>query len=547
MRGLALPSLDLTIRARNLHALSTAAPAIASRLARVRPPDNLQCVIARDGRPTYRWSDAAGRTGWLGRTTMPAVRANALADVFQPGAGNVAIVHAGQGELIRALLSRLSPLQAVFVVEPDATALDLVLTLHDFSQSIAEGRLCLFGGDTAWDDLEAHLLENAGYLVPDRIVSWPWFSPRDVADISDRLTRTAGAVTAHRRKQLDAARQAGPRHDADLLILAPESAGDGAAVAHGLCDAARRLGRSMAARIADRPSQRDAGLAARTILETRAARTILIDAARAQLPTPLPDNANLTTWLTYEAALTREWLAQMGRGDTLVVPYASWRAKAAANDIDASRVLCIPPGARPDASPRPDPPPAAVAARDVGLVLASHEALWNAAIACRDRKLSPWSDAQTDGLLREAESASGVRLTNDEVRDAIRARIRSVLGPGVEWNAYLSVWRECFAEDSGIAMLFLPVEGRVDSAMLDGAANGIPLFVRSHPGENADDGWPGFVDRASVNTFSTPAELRAALARFREQPADFSARAAAARQQVRRYHTWENRLAALLQ
>lgn len=479
---------------------------------------------------------------------MPAVRAEALADIFQPGLGNVALIDVGQGRLVRALLDRIHAIQAVFVIEQDAAALAMVLRLHDFAADIDAGRLCVFAGPRAWEQLADFMRAREGYLAPDRVVSWPWYEPGDVAEISNRLSRLSDEAAKSRHSAIETARGAA-RAAVRLLLLAPEARETGPGVAAGLVGAARRMEWTHRAVIVDRPSRRHPAVMVRAILETDAEWSILVDAVRDRLPEPLPDAARVHVWLSDAAMVTEELVRRIGPRDRLIVPDHAAMEQARALGFDAARTHCAPPGADADAVVPSTPAAVAVDAEAVGLTLASHAALWDATARRIERGIGAWREEQAEAFLSSGEADSGVKLTSDEVRQAILHRVRGVLGPGVEANAYLHVWRNQFPADAGAGgpVLLLPAGGRVNAPLLNAAAAGRVLFVRAHPGQSDRDGWASFLDaKAHVATFASPRELDAALRAYRKNAAPFEDRAAAARAHVLARHTWSHRLEAAL-
>jgi hypothetical protein len=189
---------DVAIFENNLFALSKYQPEGIDRLRESCGPLTLCPARGRDGAATFAWTDEGGLTQWLGRTTMPTVRAAALADAFQAGDGNVLLAGFGQGAEVDLLLKRFAPHQAVMVVEDCPWAAACVLKLYDFSAALRGGRLLVFSGADAWQTLEQFLAHHDGYLEPQRILSWPWFNAQQATEVSQRLKAINARLAAHR-------------------------------------------------------------------------------------------------------------------------------------------------------------------------------------------------------------------------------------------------------------------------------------------------------------------------------------------------------------
>ena len=81
----------------NLSALEGYLPGLAQRLGRVDIPSTVRRVRGRDQSETFRIDDGNGRGHYLGRTSMPRVRAVALVDGFAPDGSNVLLPEMGTG------------------------------------------------------------------------------------------------------------------------------------------------------------------------------------------------------------------------------------------------------------------------------------------------------------------------------------------------------------------------------------------------------------------------------------------------------------------
>lgn len=178
------PPPDPALLAHNLDALQPAHPDLALRLASFDlTPFNPQPALTRDGQLSYRLTRPDGKTYWLGRSSVPGVRASVLMEQFDPGQGNVLLPGIGEGTEIETLLTRLKPPRTVFVWESELINIRLTLALHDFSAGLRAGRLVLLNCVAAdlTSTLVNWLVSHPGVPGPTRIMLWPWQSQADAA------------------------------------------------------------------------------------------------------------------------------------------------------------------------------------------------------------------------------------------------------------------------------------------------------------------------------------------------------------------------------
>lgn len=571
-------ALDAAVFENNLIALCDAALNGAADLLRdAALPSDARMVQARDGRATVVWTDGAGRTRWLGGTTMPDIRADGLLERFDAGMGNVALIGMGQGSLVRALLDRLSPVQAVIVVSESAADAALVLRVHDFADAIRAGRLLLFVGQSAWEDLSAYLLDHDGYLASERLLNWPWFTPSDVSQATERLSRLSAALARFRADQRQALLHAhrsslqpsaalplrdhpaatDSRRPVRLAVYCPHGDGIAATCARSLARAATTLDPEASAALSDHPSRRHPIVAARSLAGLRPDWIVVVDAPREALPATTWAEARVAVWLTDSALVCEESIRRLSPRDRLIVPDEAGRQAALRLGVPADGVRRVPPGGDPQAVVTATPPFVNLDAAVAGLRFASQQAVWEAAKRIARTRVGVWRDEAAEELLQAAMRDTGVRFDIAEVRDGLLQRIRRVLGPGVERNTYLEIWNEALAAATaqpaeaaraiGRPAIFFPSGGRLERELLNAAAAGSILFVRNHPRQANTDGRASFLDPAGhVTVFSSPAELKRHCASYLYDPQAFIAKARAAQQHVAASESWQRRLATAL-
>ncbi len=354
----AFDTLCAAVLETNLAAIAPFSPKTAEAVRLARPPASARLVEGRDGRPTVAWTDEQGGLRWLGRTSMPSIRAAALLDSFQAGSGNTLLVGLGQGAEARLLLDRVAPHQAVMVVEPEVWAVRSALTLHDFSIGARLGRFAVFTGTAAWDDLRQFLIDHPGYLSPDRILSWPWFDASAVADATERLAEISKFVAAQRAARRLAEQQgAATAADRDPPSVQQISRGAVAIfsnvsdrrirdVARRLSIAADAMGRASVRCVLERPDLVHPDAVADVLRRDRPAVCVLLDTVAGASQPELPPCPAITL-VSHGESLSADWLAGLPAKSLLGVQTTAQHRQATDGGIAESRVVRVLPAAMP--------------------------------------------------------------------------------------------------------------------------------------------------------------------------------------------------------
>ncbi|MEK6642401.1 MAG: hypothetical protein AAB385_10435 [Planctomycetota bacterium] len=551
----------------NLRAISAMDPNTADLFRNAIPPDSVRPAIGRDGSPTFSWADDTGRTHWLGRTTMPSISVPAQVDAFQPGLGNVLLHPLGHGLELRRLLDRLLPHQAVFVTDPNAWAMRLALSLVDVHIDIDVGRLCLFTGDDAWSSLEHFLVTNPGYVVPDRILSRPWFDHACVNNLSNRMS---AITTSVHQKRATAPPATTP---VDLLILSNVSSNDLFDRAADIRDAAVALSWSCDVLIPDSPRRADSRFI-QSHIDARSPQSIVyLDTMPARLPYRFPPGPKIIlaggdtvidatekhapdSYLCVESSVRQRDAEQAGwpHDHVVLIPPAASLKWAAHKAPPGRAVVLI--GDRLDPSPE-----------KAGLNLQSHLHLWK---KVRDLLSAPDRPNDAATLLDRAQRAIGIRLESDHVIDGLLERIHTHLMPHAAYEAALNalasvgiefdVWGACWYPDArlpetrikpfprdslaplseiGLAVFIWP-QPNSEYRILNFMAAGIPVAVSNH------FKWQPPLDTSLATTFTSPAELVAVTKSNLADPRTFVDRAERTRNHVIAQHTWIARLRGLV-
>lgn len=463
--AVAVPALDPGVFEGNLAALravdaDTAEQIIAASVGGEPPP----LAATRDGSINFvRGEEGALR--WHGRTSLPEARATGLVEAFMFG-GNVLLYGAGSGAEIRGMLGRLTPEQAIFVLEPDAQAAADTLRLRDFRAEISARRVLWIVGPDGWERLRALLAREPGLLPPQRVLVWPWLKPADTHEISTRLTAITIEIGQSREAEL--ARTTAAWRNATtaatgvtpfiarekvhrITVVSPTSDADVVRLADDLSWGLGQAGFASCTYSADGPPRQHPLGLARHVAESRPEMFLLVNATRADIGACVPPGVRVVTWLSGDVAVSRALVERIGPTDSLVVTRATQRGDAVRHGIVDSRVLLAPPAAR-VAEPTQVRPLAVLADEaDVrpsaaGLHLASHVALWEAAEAVVRERVSSLCAADVDACFADAERRSGVRISDAGLRADLLERVRAMLAPAVVHRAYVDALVEANVE-----------------------------------------------------------------------------------------------------
>lgn len=567
-----------------LTALARRLPESAALLRRATLPADVRFATGRDGAMTLCWQQADGSPAWLGRSTMPQARAEALVEAFAPGSGNVLLVGMGQGAEAALLLARLAPHQAVIVIEEGATTAALAICLHDFAADLERGRLLIFAGSGAWDDLHRFLLEQNGYLAPDRVLSWPHFSPSDVHAISTRLTAISQDVAvqraARRAARSSVLEQAATGQAGSLAAQRGRLAIVSAAPSSAAWETASRLGEGATAAgaevvtfVYDRPDAVHPLAMEERLASWRPSRIVLLDCLPGALAYRLPP-VSLAIMPTHGQALAPDWLGQVPAGAMLIARSARQQTAAVEAGFPAARIALCPPAARVAAvprganqaasAPRADAPASgdvallatslSTSAAAAGLNLATHVKLYERAASLGAARVDTLKPPDAESLLSKAERDLGFHIRSATVRGGLLDRVARLLIPALVNEAYGAVACSrapqiaCIPPGGELpgAGLFVVLDAAASRvhAILDAMAMNACVAVRQND-DTADAALGDVAAAGHLIRFGSRAELAELLNRYQREPQSFAVRGAAAGAHVRAAHTWLHRYQSL--
>lgn len=485
------------------------------------------------------------------------------------------------------LLPRLLPHQALLVVDNTASSVALAFRLHDFSAAIEAGQLRLFVGESAWDDLRGFLESHPGYLAPNRILAWPWFDAREVAQLTQRLGDINKVVAQRRSDALADIRTTPlPAERSNAIVITSNVAQPRIRrVAQMLSAAAAELGRPCETFALDSPSGAHPLACEEAVCRLRPALIISIEG--------VPETAGQVNGPPTLILLTG--IDQTIQCDKIgmLPPHAllgvcSERQRGAAIDAGMSpdRVLMTPPAACPGLRAVESPREGILLVGDIsdcspqaaGLNLATHQRLFRQATEIVRSRIETSVSVDADAVLREAEAKLGVRLESPEVRAGIVDRIRGRLEPSLARIACCRSLRDagiafgilgegwCHEEEwaslcrgpwpaprelrhmlDACGLLIVPqIDETTAQSMLDSAAAGIVVAVRSPEPRRPGAASLTPLLHESIVAFASPRELAAIVRRFRTSPAALAEAASKTAVDMAAKHTWTRRLADLI-
>jgi hypothetical protein len=568
----------------NLTVLDRVCPRVAECVRLAATPAGLQPVAARDGTPTFGWTGEDGVWRWLGRTSMATVSSPALIDAFEPGDGNDLLSGFGQGEEVRLLLERLRPHQAVFVVEADSASLSLSLRLRDFSEALSSRRLVIACGAEPWREFEQFLIENTGFLIPERLLSRPWYDASHSSALTGQLAASAVVIAAGRAQHT--AQPFDPRAIGGFAIVTNLVDPVILRWSRALEEAAAGLGKHVLRFVPDGPAMIHPQAIERALAAARPETILLLGITPAALAYRLPDATHVVL-CAHDLSLAADWIGRIGGSTFLTVPSEAQRDQAISGGLAAGRVIHFPPAARTlpthcrsEAPHRvlviadhPDP-----SAASVGLHLDSHLRIWAAATQIIAQSCDSWCEDDAKATLEAAQRKLGIEITENEVIRNLVLRIRQVLGVAIVCRTYCEAFDAAgidyslcsdLAAGDGLpserrirpwetateacsilagfdALVVIDTAGRMRPEALDAMGFGLPAFIRGH-GNRADGGLRPFVNSVEdVVTFGSRGELVDQVSAFRRAPDNCRKRAARLADRLRSQHTWAARLETLL-
>lgn len=416
----------------NLLALRTRQPEFAQTIEEVGIGVRVEPAVGRDGSPTFRVIGEDGRRRWFGGSSMPSISARELFGNADGDAGNVSLPGIGTGREVTALLDRLPPYRALFVIEEDPGQLRLALHLHDYSDAIAAGRLELLPAEELADSLVAYFERNPGCELPTRMFSLPQRSASKTAELRRRLELAgervmqtqARAVAALRASIADRRQGPVPENPCTTLLSIDPSPWTNETVqraAGGL----ERLGWNAAICIPDRPDRCHLSARLAAIAEVRADWVLMVNSFAGPLRSVLPPEMPVVCWFDIGASVPDVLGAKSEPGDLLFTASRDQWERLKRSGVSESSIRYCGPALEAQGFEDGKRSIAVAVVMDVpdaratacGINLPSHIALWDALRQVAESALGERSSPPAGSLVVRAEKASGVELGEPGFRE----------------------------------------------------------------------------------------------------------------------------------
>ncbi len=572
----------------NLAALQSALPPPYHDIMDAAAPTGLLLRPGRDGAATFTWPDETGRIHWLGRRSMPSISADALVEAFDPGQGNALVLGLGAGYDVAALLRRLQIHQALFVIDDDAWKAKAGLSLHDFSRDIRRRRLLLFVGPSAWDKAARFLTEHAGFLLPDRVLAWPWMDKSEVHNVSQRLTALQADVNRARQSAPPPA-VAAPKRSPRVWIVSHSTGARAHRWARRLEAAARLSDIPVGCSAFDGPELMNPAVVNRRRSMLAPTVTLYVDSLP-ETDGRAADESAVAILVTHPEPLADAWIHDIPKTAFIFVQTGEQRDQLTAAGMPDSRIALLPPGADPRSAPANSHDEAHThdrngdrtvivqadyvdgAASAAGLHLASHKRLWEAASHWVCAHVDRYTNSQAHEALRAAEAVSGIEIQEDDIRAGFVDRIRRRLGPhhitmatvravaacdvemriiGAGWHSHrefaaLAVPDAPCHERPGALLVVPALNGWFDDLAADWLASGRPMLLRTVHAGGRTTGLQSENPRG-IMMYASIDDLRRGIDRTIDRPGDFAVTGAATIAIIRDRHTWRHRLNSILE
>ncbi len=193
---------------RNIAALSEIDPTTTKQIEASDWSNNIVFKPALDGTMSA-FGPELSKSGWFAASGAPTIREKVLTDNMSVENVNLILPGSGHGEGLRRLLLRIKPWQSIFVHEPNIRLIAILLSLNDFSSAIKNRQLILLTQDDLKDSLVVFFEKNPSFIVPTRMLSWPWLSEREATALSQKvemaiteINQQIGLKIAHARQEL---------------------------------------------------------------------------------------------------------------------------------------------------------------------------------------------------------------------------------------------------------------------------------------------------------------------------------------------------------
>ena len=480
----------------NRSALQRVQPDLARVVDESVIPDSIRWVEGRDGTPTAQLDPTDTHCRWLAGSSMPTISAAATLRAVQDTGSSVLLPRVGTGLEALHLTQRLAAHCGVFVFEPDAWRIKLVLHLHDYSQSLQARRVIFLTGPALEPAIVECLAANEGFDFPQRLIL-PWnLNPGQHETLQTELRRAGHAVEESRRRrlhtlstQLASERPREPAEATRVAVVTIDARPRSMFRAETISTALATLGCDVVTCIPRTPDRCSLLARATAIVQHRPDLVLMLNGTSGHLADVLPPHVAVASWLWPDALLPAGQTLLTTPSEHLFVADEQ-RLKQTSDQLAAETVspvlLEVAPleitGADPDDRSHPDDAGscqvavfadlADLEAEAVGVTQATHRILWESLCSLVQERFDDWSPSLGPELLRLAERRTKVELQENDLRQQFlkllvervaptcvaRGIARSLVRSGLA----VGIWGTGWAEDASLASAYRGVISDMD-------------------------------------------------------------------------------------
>lgn len=301
---------------KNIEVLREVDADLAGKIMAVEIPSEYQLAVAKDGSVSYQHKCADGTTQWLGKSSIPMIFSKANKERVDVGQGNLVMQGFGHGADVLAILEKMAPCQALFVIEQESLVLRLAFELRDYSLFLRQRQLVILLGDSVNQLIDEFYQGHEGYHIIKNAAVLPCWSQKENQVFAKEInvamescvSRLAGEVARLMEQQAEMDSQRNP--DEIAAFLRSETFGDLKAVHRATCyrESVVTTGQTAMAGLAalgvkvdksqyDRPDQVSSCVQLRRMLDVWPHLVVLVDALRGEVSPTLPKFARCVSLL----------------------------------------------------------------------------------------------------------------------------------------------------------------------------------------------------------------------------------------------------------
>lgn len=461
---------------KNMEALRELDNDLAERINTVKIPSEYQLAIAKDGSVSYKKKCTDGATQWLGQSSIPIIFSEANKERVDVGQGNLVMQGFGHGADVLAILGKLSPCQALFVVERDSMVLRLAFELRDYSHFLQQKQLVILLGESVNQLVDEFYQGHEGYHIIQKAAVLPCWSQKENQIFSKEINIAMESCVGHiaekvarlMEQQLQMDSQRNPEEFSEfvrserfgeLKVVHGATCYNETVVTAGQVSLAglATLGMQIDDRQYDRPDQASSCAQLQRMIDGQPHLVVLVDALRGDVSPSLPKSAVCVSLLRKPLGrlLEKEHSPEklMGPSDFVFAVNSEQLTALQKANYPKDRIGVLPVAAQTDvyqpvalsdeASQRYRCDIALVASRvdsdaeSYGIKLPTHQRLWQAAAAEICDGADKYNSSLSLRYLKRAQRC-GVEVKEEELLNHFGKLVEVVLGDVVLRDFFVS-------------------------------------------------------------------------------------------------------------